>query len=77
MRKHPTAIAKDAADAGDIVWGVDGPSGIAAAIGRTPQQTYYLISKGKLPVRKHGHKTYSASRSRLHAHLAGEIPELG
>jgi hypothetical protein len=36
--------------ADDTIWGVGGKNGIAAAIGRTPQQTYYLIARGRLPV---------------------------
>jgi hypothetical protein len=46
----------------DIVWGV---SGIAATINRSPQQTYYLIRQGLLPIKKHSHKMISASRVRL------------
>lgn len=61
-------------DADDIVWGVEGDHGIAAVIKRTTAQTYYLIRKKKLPVRKHGHRTYSASRKRLLAYCAGELP---
>jgi hypothetical protein len=51
--------------ADDWIWGVTGESGLAAFIGRTPQQTYYLISRGKLPVTKLGHRTIIASRKRL------------
>jgi hypothetical protein len=51
--------------ADDTIWGVGGERGIAAEIGRTPQQTYYLIAQGKLPVRKLGHKTIVASRKQL------------
>jgi hypothetical protein len=61
-------------EADDIVWGVGGEHGIAAAIKRTTAQTYYLIRKKKLPVRKHGHRTYSASRRLLLAWCAGELP---
>jgi hypothetical protein len=61
-------------DANDIIWGVEGRHGIAAVIKRTTAQTYYLIRKKKLPVRKHGHRTYSASRRRLLEYCAGELP---
>jgi hypothetical protein len=56
----PTASLAD-----DTIWGVSGKQGIAAEIGRTPQQTYYLIAQGALPVRKLGHKTIVASRKQL------------
>jgi hypothetical protein len=58
--------------ADDTIWGVGGKNGIAATIGRTPQQTYYLISRGRLPVRKIGHRTIIASREKLRRHLAGD-----
>ena len=57
--------------ADDTIWGVGGENGIAAAIGRTPQQTYYLIARGKLPVTKLGHRIIIASREKLRRHLAG------
>jgi len=66
------AAYDDAAD--DIVWGIDGEHGIAAVLGLRPPQVYYLIRRGKLPVRRHGHKTYSASRRRLLEYCAGELP---
>lgn len=72
-RSKQSSTAYDAA-ADDIVWGVEGEHGIAAVIKRTTAQTYYLIRKGKLPVRKHGHRTFSASRRRLLEYCAGELP---
>ena len=51
--------------AADTIWGVPGQNGIAAEIGRSPQQTYYLIAKGKIPVVKLGHRTIIASRKQL------------
>ena len=51
--------------ADDVIWGVGGERGIAAEIGRSPQQTYYLIARGKLPVTKLGHRTIIASRKQL------------
>ena len=51
--------------ADDLIWGVEGENGITAEIGRTPAQTYYLISKNKLPVKKLGHRTIIASRKEL------------
>jgi hypothetical protein len=79
MGKHHMALwRREAADdPDDILWGIDGENGIAAAINRTPAQVYYLIRTGKLQsvVRKIGHKTYSASRSRLREYLAGELSE--
>jgi hypothetical protein len=58
--------------AADIIWGIEGPRGIAAEIGRTVAQTRWLISQGKLRVKKHGRRTYSASRKQLHEDCAGE-----
>jgi hypothetical protein len=58
--------------ADDTIWGVGGPNGIAAEIGRTREQTYYLIKQGRLPVKKIGHRTIVASREQLRRHLAGE-----
>lgn len=72
-RNSQTSTAKDI-DADDIVWGVEGPGGIAAVIGRTPVQTYYLIRKNRLPVRKLGHRTIVASRRRLLEYIAGDLP---
>jgi hypothetical protein len=51
--------------ADDTIWGVSGEHGIAAEIGRTPAQVYYLIARGVLPVRKLGHRTVVASRAQL------------
>jgi hypothetical protein len=64
--------------ADDTIWGVGGENGIAAEIGRTPQQAYYLISTGALgdAVTKLSHKTIVASRSKLRRRLAGsDAPE--
>jgi hypothetical protein len=57
--------------ANDVIWGVQG---IADEIGRSPQQTYYLIARGKLPVHKLGHRTIIASRKQLRR-LTGNSPE--
>jgi hypothetical protein len=58
--------------AADIIWGIEGPHGIAAEIGRTPAQTRWLIKIGRLRVKKHGRRTYSASRKQLREDCAGE-----
>lgn len=63
--------------ADDTIWGVGGKNGIAAAIGRTPQQTYYLIARGRLPVKKIGHRTIIASREQLRLCLAGDASQPG
>jgi hypothetical protein len=63
--------------ADDLVWGVDGPNGIAAEIGCTREQTYYLIKQGRLPVKKIGYRTIVASREQLRLHLtAGQKREI-
>jgi hypothetical protein len=75
MRKHLLATT-GRADDDDTIWGIDTEGGIAATINRSAAQTYHLIrnrAKNKIPVARHGHKTYSASRRRLRAWCAGEI----
>lgn len=49
----------------DLIWGVDGEDGIAAELKIPPAKAYYLIKKKVIPVRRHGHRTISASRSEL------------
>ena len=51
--------------AGDLLWEV---APIAHAIGRTPRQTHYLLSKGVLPAKKVGGRWVS-SRKALAAFL--------
>jgi hypothetical protein len=56
------------ADVGeDLIWGVDGANGIAAFLGIDVRRAYYLIRRGRIPVRHHGHRTVTASRSELRA----------
>jgi hypothetical protein len=57
----------------EIVWGIEGPFGIAAAINRTPAQTRWLIGQGKLRVKKHGHRTVSALRQHLIEDCSGKF----
>jgi hypothetical protein len=57
----------------DTIWGVGGERGIAAEIGRTPQQTYYLIAQGKIPVTKMGHRTIAASRRKLRQLFSSDV----
>ena len=59
----------------DLVWGVKGPHGIAACLGLTPRQTYYLIGIGKLPVRRLSHRMIVASRTDLLRALTGNTSE--
>lgn len=42
-------------------------------VNRSAAQTYYLIGHANLPVKKHGHRTSSASRKRLRQYAAGEF----
>jgi len=72
-RKQQASSFTTQDDDDDIIWGVEGEQGIAALLKRTPVQVYGLIRKG-LPVRKHGHRTYSASRRKLLAYCGGELP---
>ena len=49
----------------DIIWGVKGPNGIAAFLGVDERKARHLIDLGVIPVRRHGHRTISASRREL------------
>jgi hypothetical protein len=53
----------------DLLWGVDA---IAAFIGVPLRKAYYLIDAGKIPVRKFGHRTITASRVELRRLFAPE-----
>jgi hypothetical protein len=68
-----TKSEPDTSLASDVIWGVGGANGIAAEIGRTPQQTYYLIASGALgdAVTKLSHRTIVASRRKLQRVIAG------
>jgi hypothetical protein len=68
LRANPTDHQKLA---DDLIWGVDGPNGIAAYLGIKPRKAYYLIAKGVIPVDRKGHRTLTARRSRLDATFAG------
>jgi hypothetical protein len=52
LRANPTDHQKLA---DDLIWGVDGPNGIAAYLGIKPRKAYYLIAKGVIPVDRKGH----------------------
>lgn len=71
----PFTRKKEPAIADDVIWGVDGDNGIAAALGIPVPKAYYLIARGKIPVRRLGHRTITASRRELHRWLAGEATE--
>ena len=58
--------------AADLIWGVDGPNGIAAFIGVPARKVYYMIETGRLPIRKFGRRTITASRAELRRHFASE-----
>jgi excisionase family DNA binding protein len=53
----------------DLIWGVDGENGIAAYLNLPVRKTYRLIAAGKLPVLKLGHRTITASKSKLRRHF--------
>ena len=64
---------KSPALSADLIWGVED---IAAEIGRTPAQTYHLISRGALKgVHKIGHRTIVASRRELQRQFSGKTTE--
>jgi hypothetical protein len=52
-----------------VVWGLDA---IAKTIGVEVAQARWLISQGKLRVKKHGHRTVSALEHELIQDCAGE-----
>jgi hypothetical protein len=58
--------------ADDLIFGVSGDDGIAAELGLTPGQVYHLISQGKIPVTKMGHRSIFASRKKLRQIFTGE-----
>jgi len=47
---HDTTVADHRNLADDILWGVDGPNGIAAFLGISARRCYYLIESGAIPV---------------------------
>lgn len=49
----------------DLIWGVDGENGIAAFLNIPASKCYYLIAQNQIPIRRHGHRTISASRTEL------------
>jgi hypothetical protein len=57
--------------ADDLLFGVNGPRGIAKFIGLPAPQIYYLISQKKIPVVKMGHRTIIASKTRLRKLFTG------
>jgi len=73
LSKQSSSTAYDD-DADDIGWGIEA---LAATIKRDLPQTYYLVrnrAKNKIPVTKHGHRTYSFSRRRVIGWCAGDFP---
>lgn len=50
--------------ADDILWGIRGEKGIAAFLRKKPVEVENLIRLG-MPVKKHGHKTVTASKVQL------------
>jgi hypothetical protein len=60
-----TALAKNEDLSADLLWGVDGPGGIAEFLNIPPEKAYYLIRIKKIPVRRFGHRTITASKQEL------------
>jgi hypothetical protein len=70
QQQSPSAAYDD--DEDDIGWGLES---LAITIGLDLPQVYYLVrhrKRNKIPVARHGHKTYSFSRRRVRAWCAGE-----
>jgi hypothetical protein len=55
-----------------VVWGIEGPGGIAETINRSPSETRWLIQQKRLRVKRHGPRTYSALEHELIEDCAGE-----
>jgi hypothetical protein len=53
----------------DVLWGVEE---IARFIGCPIRRAYYLIERGKIPVRKLSHRTIIASKTKLRALAVSE-----
>ncbi len=68
LSKRATVGEPDLRD--DLIWGIAGENGIAAFIGKSVRQAYYLVERGVLPVRRLGPKTIVASRSELKTFFA-------
>jgi hypothetical protein len=49
----------------DVLWGVDGEYGIAAFLDIPVRKVRHLINTGVIPVRRHGHRTITASKNEL------------
>lgn len=56
----------------DVLWGVDGEYGIAAFLGIPVRKARHLIDTGQIPIRRHGRRTITASRSELRRVFAPE-----
>lgn len=52
----------------DLVWGIEG---IAKLIGRSSQQTYYMLRTGQLPAKQVGER-WVASRKQITAFFMGD-----
>jgi len=63
--EHTDVAAGNEADpAGDLLWGVNE---ISRFIRRSRRQTYYLIDRGVIPVRRLSHKVIAGSRAEIRA----------
>jgi len=56
-----------------VVWGIEGPGGIAETINRSPSETRWLIKNRRIRVKKHGRRTFSALEHELIEDCAGEL----
>ena len=58
-----------------VVWGIEGPGGIAETINRSPSEARWLIKKRRIRVKRHGPRTYSALEHELLEDCAGDRTE--
>jgi hypothetical protein len=63
MNTPADADTRDRLD--DVIWGVRGPNGIAAYLGIDERKARHLIATGALPVKRHGARTITATKSNL------------
>ena len=70
-------MTQNAPLADDLIWGISGDDGIAAFLGISDRQCYYLAARGKIPVRKLGPKTIVGSKSELRAALTARAKRGG
>jgi hypothetical protein len=54
-----------------VIWGIEGPGGIAETINRSPAAVRWLIKNRRIRVKRHGRRTFSALEHELIEDCAG------